>query len=122
MRKLNSWVAIIVVIVFIFSGCEDSSPKVLKSETVKPLSKASASIDAAALFERCTKCHGRDGKKHALGTSNIIAGQSRYELVNKIKGYKSGTYGGSLKSVMSPQVQSLTPDQIEALSEYISKL
>jgi len=120
MRKLNSWVLVSIVFVFIFSGCEDKSTKT--DEIVKPLSKASASINAAALFEGCTKCHGRDGKKHALGTSNIIAGQSRYELVKKIKGYKSGTYGGTLKGVMSPQVQSLTPDQIDAISEYISKL
>ncbi|BDY12779.1 c-type cytochrome [Hydrogenimonas cancrithermarum] len=79
-------------------------------------------VDAAALFTKCAGCHGLKGEKHALGKSNIIAGQSKADLVKKMEGYKNGTYGGPMKGLMAGQVRSLTSGQIEALAGYIAKL
>ena len=83
---------------------------------------AKKSVDAAALFTKCAGCHGMKGEKHALGQSNVIGGQSKAELVKKIEGYKNGTYGGAMKGLMAGQVKSLTPEEIDALADYISKL
>jgi len=84
--------------------------------------EAAPSVDASKLFVKCAGCHGSKGEKRALGQSNIIAGQSKTELVKKMEGYKNGTYGGPMKGVMKGQVGSLTPEQIDALAGYISSL
>ena len=94
-------------------------------ENVKQAAAAAtggSQVDAATLFTKCAGCHGMKGEKHALGQSNIIAGQPKAELVKKIEGYQKGTYGGPMKGVMKGQVAGLTPAQIEALADYISKL
>jgi cytochrome c553 len=83
---------------------------------------AEVKTDAAALFAKCVGCHGPKGEKHALGKSNIIAGQSKEDLVKKMEGYKNGTYGGPMKGIMAGQVRSLTSGQIDALADYIAKL
>jgi cytochrome c553 len=84
--------------------------------------EAKKAIDVAALYTKCAGCHGMKGEKHALGQSNIIAGQSKEELIKKIEGYKNGTYGGAMKGLMAGQVKNLTPEEIDALATYISKL
>jgi cytochrome c553 len=83
---------------------------------------AKKSVDAAVLFTKCAGCHGMKGEKHALGQSNVIAGQSKEELVKKIEGYQKGTYGGAMKGLMAGQVKNLTPEEVDALADYISKL
>jgi len=80
------------------------------------------SIDAKALFAKCSSCHGVNGDKKALNKSQIIKGWSVTRLTDAINGYKDGSYGGSMKGVMKPQVNKLSNDEIKALSEYISKL
>ncbi len=91
-------------------------------ESVKSAAATENKIDAATLFTKCAGCHGAKGEKHALGQSNIIAGQPKAELVKKIEGYQKGTYGGPMKGVMKGQVAGLSSAQIEALADYISKL
>ncbi len=82
-----------------------------------------AGVDAEALYKsKCAGCHGAKGEKYALGKSNIIAGQPEEELLKKLDGYKNGTYGGAMKSIMASQVTSLDDEQKRALAEYISKL
>jgi len=121
MKKFIGWMVGALLIALSMSGCGDRTQEFSTSEMSKaPV--ADPSIDAKALFQRCVKCHGRSGKEEALGTSRVIAGQSKEVLIKKIEGYQKGIYGGSLKGVMSPQVQGLTPAQINALAEYISKL
>lgn len=80
-------------------------------------------VDAAALYKsKCSGCHGSKGQKHALGKSNILAGQSKELLKEKMEGYKNGSYGGAMKQIMSSQISSMSEEQIEALADYISKL
>ncbi len=93
-------------------------------ESVKKAAAATTEkkVDAATLYTKCAGCHGAKGEKHALGQSNIIAGQPKAELVKKIEGYQKDTYGGPMKGVMKGQVAGLSTAQIEALADYISKL
>ena len=39
-----------------------------------------------------------------------------------LTGYKDGSYGEAMKGVMKAQVATLTPEEIEALSVYITNL
>ncbi len=84
--------------------------------------EAKTQIDVTTLYTKCAGCHGMKGEKHALGKSNVIAGQSREELVKKMKGYQAGTYGGPMKGLMNGQVKGLSDDEIDALAGYISSL
>ena len=87
-----------------------------------PVAKKTTETDGMKLFGPCTGCHGLDGKKLALGVSVVIAGQSKDDLVTKIKGYKDGSYGGQMKASMTAMVANLNDDQITAVAEYISGL
>ncbi|WP_236579125.1 c-type cytochrome [Hydrogenimonas urashimensis] len=93
-----------------------------KESIEKKAEEVKSQIDVATLFTKCAGCHGMKGEKHALGKSNIIAGQPKEELVKKIKGYQDGSYGGAMKAMMAGQVKGLNADQIDALADYISKM
>jgi cytochrome c len=73
------------------------------------------------MFTRCQGCHGADGSRHALGIAPLLKGQSKDEIVKKLKGYQSGTYGGARKTIMEAQAKRLSDDQINTLAGYISK-
>ncbi len=101
----------------------------VKEEAAAAVAAVSESVskpktdEAQSLYKsKCAGCHGTKGEKHALGKSNLIAGESKALLVQKIKGYKDGTFGGAMKSIMTSQVKSLSDAQIEELAEYISTL
>ena len=93
-----------------------------KENVQAKVEEAKAQIDVTTLYTKCAGCHGMKGEKHALGKSNIIAGQSEEDLVKKIKGYQDGSYGGAMKAMMTGQVKGLSAEQIDALAEYISKM
>ncbi|MDA3907552.1 MAG: c-type cytochrome [Sulfurimonas sp.] len=83
---------------------------------------AVAAPDAKAIFKVCASCHGQKGEKVALGKSKVIKGWNPQEVKIALKGYKDGSYGGPMKSVMKGQADKLDDEQISALGEYISKL
>ena len=89
---------------------------------IAAVSTAFAAADGSELFAKCKGCHGADGSKPALGVSAPIKGQSAVELEKKMNGYKDGSYGGAKKSMMVGQVSKLTPEEVKALADYISKL
>jgi len=96
-------------------------------EEVVPVAKSvvkeeSSKIDAAKLFIACSSCHGLHGEKKALGKSQVIQGWEASKVVEALKGYKDGTYGGAMKGVMKGQAAKLSDAQMNALGEYISKL
>ena len=93
-----------------------------KESVEAKVEEAKAQIDVTSLYTKCAGCHGMKGEKHALGKSNIIAGQSKEDLVKKIKGYQDGSYGGAMKVLMVGQVKDLSAEQIEALADHISKM
>lgn len=86
------------------------------------VSTALAAADGAALYEKCKGCHGPDGSKKALGVSEVIKGQPAKDIEADLIAYQAGTGGGSKKAIMKAQVAKLTPEEIKALADYISKL
>ncbi|MBZ4644362.1 MAG: cytochrome c [Deferribacteres bacterium] len=74
-----------------------------------------------ALYGKCKGCHGADGSKKAYGVANPLKGQSQEDIINKLNGYKNGTYGGAQKNIMANQVKNLSDTDIKSLAEYISK-
>lgn len=80
------------------------------------------SIDGKALYKTCAACHGANAEKKALNTSAIIQGWSKDKLIESLKGYQDGTYGGAMKGVMKGQVSKYNDEQLEALAGYISEL
>ncbi len=85
------------------------------------LSALLGAADGAALFKKCSACHGPTGEKHALGKSKVIKDMSQADIVAAIKGYKDGTYGGAMKALMKGQVATLSDADIEAIATHIAK-
>jgi cytochrome c553 len=80
-------------------------------------------FDAEGTFKRkCGGCHGTAGEKPALGKSQIIKGWEATKVLTALKGYKDGSYGGAMKGLMASQVSALSPADMEALADHISKL
>jgi len=81
-----------------------------------------SNIDAKQLYMKCAGCHGSKAERKALNMSLVIQGWDKEKIMDAIKGYKSGTYGGAMKTVMTGQVKMLNDEEIEVLSNYISTL
>ena len=92
--------------------------KVLLGLTVVGLLTA-AMADGAALYKKCSACHGASGEKKALGKSAVIKGWEAQKTVAALKGYKAGTYGGPMKGLMKGQVAALDDAQIEDIAKFL---
>lgn len=77
--------------------------------------------EGAALYKKCASCHGAQGEKAALGKSKIIKDLGAAGIINALKGYKNGTYGGPMKGMMKAQAVPLSDSQITAIAAYIAK-
>lgn len=99
---------------------EPKETVVIPAQETKKVETASAPSDGNALYKKCAGCHGADAEKPALGKSAIIAGWDSTKTVEALKGYKDGTYGGTMKGLMKGQVAGLTDADIQALAEFIS--
>jgi len=75
----------------------------------------------ATNLNSCTGCHGLNFEKVALGKSKVVKDMSKEEIISTMKGYKDGTYGGTLKSVMQRAVKNLTDKEIEEIAKQIKK-
>ena len=96
------------------------APTIVKTDTSV---KAGAAISGHAIFvQKCASCHGQKAEKSALNTSQIIAGWDNKRVMQALKGYQDGTYGGSMKGIMKGQAGSLNAEQIKAVSDYIATL
>ena len=91
---------------------EEATPA--KEETAPT---ASAEVSTAA----CAGCHGPNFEKSAMGKSKIVQDMTKADIVNALKGYKAGTYGGSMKGLMKGQADPLSDTQIEAIANKIGK-
>jgi len=92
--------------------------------TQDAVKEASADNGAGkAAYAKCAGCHGVDGKTQALGKSAVIAGQSVETLVASLNEYKAGTRNvAGMGMLMKGQVASMSEDDIQAVSEYISAM
>ncbi len=135
-------VVLSVVLAFFILGCsEDTTGKSQKAKTklvlkeapkvvkeakevvvVEETTEVVAEIDGKTIYKVCSSCHGANGEKAALGKSQIIKGWDVIKTTNALKGYRDGTYGGAMKSLMAGQVKSLNEVDMNIVAEYISKL
>ena len=74
-------------------------------------------VDGADVYGQCVGCHGPQG---GGGVGPKLAGQSKDDLVKKLKAYKAGEQVGPQTAMMAPMAQGLSDDEIEAVAEYIS--
>ena len=82
---------------------------------------ASTAMMAAVNSAACKGCHGQNFEKHALGKSAIVKNMTHDEIATALKGYKAGTFGGSMKGVMKGQVSKYSDADLEAFSKTIGK-
>lgn len=91
--------------------------KILKIVAVVSLLTTAVFADTAG----CIACHGTDFEKKAMNVSKIVKEMSKEDIVNALKGYKDGTYGGAMKALMKGQVAKLDDAAIEAMAAEIKK-
>jgi cytochrome c-type protein NapB len=87
--------------------------------TLAAVAVASTSVFAAGTAA-CKGCHGQKFEKKAMGKSKVVKDMSKDEIVAALKGYKNGSYGGSMKGLMAGQVKSFDDAAIEAIATEIA--
>ncbi len=81
-----------------------------------------ACVAFANPYDQCATCHGANGEKAAMsGKSKVIKDMTKAEFIAAMKGYKDGSYGGSMKGLMKVQADKLSDAQIEAMANQIAK-
>lgn len=78
-------------------------------------------VSADDLFKPCAACHGPKGELKAMNVAPPLAGQSKEDILKKLKAYKDGTGGGAMKAVMAAQAAKLSDADMEKLADIISK-
>ena len=68
----------------------------------------------------CTGCHGQFFEKRAMGKSKIVKDMKYKDILYSLNGYKNGSYGDTLKSMMVSQVKNISDKDIEKISKLIS--
>lgn len=139
------YVALIIGLSLLFVGCESSSkptqstnsapqpaqeavnaPSVSKEDVVQesamPTDEPTQMTGEMIYTQKCASCHGQQGERKALGTSQIISTFSEQSIIDALKGYKEGTYGGERKMLMAPHAKALSDEDIANVSRYISEL
>ncbi len=85
--------------------------------TLALVTAASAAVNGKA----CAACHGANWEKKAMGKSKVVANMAHADIAAALKGYKAGTYGGSMKGVMKGQVGRYSDADLEAFAQTIGK-
>ena len=75
---------------------------------------------SAANTAACAACHGKDFEKKAMNVSKIVKDMSKDDIVKALKGYKDGSYGGTMKAVMAGQAKKLSDTDIEEIATSIA--
>lgn len=101
---------------------KEDTNKDKKNEQVENKEEIVVTPDGETLYKVCASCHGQKAEKEALGKSQIIAGWDKERIITAMNGYKNGTYGGIMKNIMKPQVETKTDEEIEILATYISNI
>lgn len=69
----------------------------------------------------CQACHGEGGKTPLAPIYPIIAGQSSEYLQSSITSYRDGLRQGGMSAMMSPQVATLSDQDISDIAAYFSQ-
>jgi len=91
--------------------------KVIKVIALSSLLVSSAVY--AASTAGCIGCHGSQFEKAAMGKSKIVKDMSESDIITALKGYKDGSYGGAMKSMMVGQVSALSEEDIKSIATSI---
>ncbi len=94
---------------------EEAKAPVTEEKKAEP--KKEATVNTTA----CAGCHGANFEKKAMGVSKIVKDLPKDEIVKALKGYKAGTFGGSMKAIMKAQASALDDATIEAIANKIGK-
>lgn len=79
---------------------------------------AAHAADGAALYKSaCASCHGAAGEKGNAPLKDLPAD----ELLQKLKGYGDGSYGGAKKAVMINVVKKHSDEELKAVADHIGK-
>lgn len=101
---------------------ESQAPIEQTKEKVAQATTVQTTTSGKDLFVPCIACHGANGKRKALNSSQVIAGWEVEKTINALQGYKDGTYGGNMKASMVGQVARLSDEDIQKLAQYINTL
>lgn len=77
--------------------------------------------EAPAIYKKCAACHGNDGKKVGIAPKPL-AGLSKAEATNMLKGYRDKTIKTPKAAVMYAQAKNLSDADIDALADFIASL
>jgi cytochrome c553 len=92
------------------------------TEAVKKAVTEEEKDEGEVLYAKCAGCHGKDGKTKALGKSELLAGQSKEVLEEKLTAYQAGKRNvAGMGTLMKGQVAGMSEENIEDLAEYISE-
>lgn len=72
-------------------------------------------------YAKCVACHGASGEKVAMGKSKIIKDMTKEDFIAALKGYQNGTYGGTQKALMVPQVKNMSEATMKEIADMIIK-
>lgn len=97
------------------------APKVEEQakEQAAAVHTAATAVDGQAIYATCAGCHGQAGEG---GVGPKLQGLAKDGLIASLKDYKAGVQKGPMSSMMIPNAQTLSEADIEAVSEYITKL
>ena len=87
----------------------------LKSQSILDQNTVALSTNAKAIYvEKCTLCHGEDGRKGTLGAADLtistIGTQEKIDIITNGKG------------AMLPYKDELSKEEIESLAMYLTML
>jgi cytochrome c-type protein NapB len=92
-----------------------------KEEAPAPKAEEKAPATDSVNVTACAGCHGANFEKKAMGVSKIVKDLTKADIVKALKGYKDGSYGGSMKAIMKGQAAPLDDAKIEAIANKIGK-
>lgn len=97
----------------------------MKKVALSTLLVAGLAVSAYAMpasYGKCVGCHGTKGEKAFGSTPTKVPNKlTKAQVVESLKGYKDGSYGGPMKGLMKGQVAALTDAQIQEIANYIGK-
>jgi len=88
--------------------------KILISAILMAVGVASLSANTAS----CVGCHGSKFEKVAMGKSKVVKDMSLEDIQVALKGYKDGTYGGSMKGLMKGFIKNVSDTDTLAKEVY----
>lgn len=91
------------------------------NNTNKKVTRKNYGTVSSVNSRQCYACHGVRFEKRALGKSTIVANMGKSQIAKALKGYKYGTYGGPMRSLMKGQVARYSDAALERLARSIGR-